>query len=86
MAFYIACCRPTFQPKHHQHYSIIEKRNWKASKEMKLLESLRNGTGSMIMMSTMIYLIRIKGQNMSERFLEDQKSFPILAEEEQVVL
>lgn len=86
MPFYIACCRPTFQSKHHQHYRIIEKRNWRASEEMELLDSLRNGTGSMIMMSTMIYQIQIKGQNMSERFLEDQKSFRILAEEEQAVL
>lgn len=86
MPFYIACCRPTFQSKHHQHYRIIEKRNWRASEEMELLDSLRNGTGSMIMMSTMIYQIHIKGQNMSERFLEDQKGFRILAEEEQAVL
>lgn len=53
---------------------------------MELLDSLTNGTGSMIMMSTMIYQIQIKGQNMSERFLEDQKSFRILAEEEQAVV
>lgn len=50
------------------------------------LESLRNGTGSTIMISTMIYVIQMTDQNMSERFLEGQKNSPTRVEEEQADL
>lgn len=80
--YLVSSCRLTYHTRRQQLFVIIVKKRWKTSEEMER-GCCWNGTGYTIMMYIMIWLILIKVQSTSGRFLEDLLSTLILVEGEQ---